>query len=95
MASIIVRHKVADYAAWKRVYDEFEWFRKAGGITAASVHRDADEPNTFVVVHQFKDVNAAREFVESDDLRAAMARAGVQGPPEIWLVEDIERVVYS
>ena len=95
MASIVIRVKVADYAAWKRVYDEFDWFRKATGITAASVYRDADEPNTVLVVQRYKDMNGAHEFAESAELPAGMARGGVQGPPEIWFVEDIEHVVYS
>jgi len=28
MATVIIRHKVEDYARWKRGYDEADWLRK-------------------------------------------------------------------
>jgi quinol monooxygenase YgiN len=88
MASMFVRHKVANYANWKRGYDAFD--KKAHGVTSASVYRDADDPNTIIVTHTFKDISAAKEFTNSDDLRSAMEQAGVQGAPEIWYGEDVE-----
>jgi quinol monooxygenase YgiN len=88
MASMFVRHKVTDYANWKREYDAFD--KKAHGVTAASVYRDPDDPSTIIVTHTFKDISTAKKFTNSDDLRSTMERAGVQGPPEIWYGEDIE-----
>jgi quinol monooxygenase YgiN len=94
MATLFVRHKVSDYGKWKRVYDEFASVRKEKGVTAASVHRDANDSNALIVVHQFKDLNAAKAFVDSEELKSAMANAGVSGPPEIWLSEDVEETPY-
>jgi quinol monooxygenase YgiN len=94
MASIFVKHKVNDYASWKRVYDDFASYRKQNGVTAASVHRDPDDPTMIIVMHRFGDVNAAQNFLNSDELRAAMANAGVSGQPEIWLTEDVEQTPY-
>lgn len=94
MATIFVRHSVDDYARWKRVYDEFASVRKEKGVTGASVHRDANDPNTLIVTQQFKDLKGATAFVNSDELKSAMADAGVRGAPEIWLSEDIERTSY-
>ena len=88
MASMFARHKVADYAAWKREYDAFD--KKAHGVKAACVYRDADDPSTIIVTHTFEDVKKAKEFTNSEDLRSTMERAGVQGAPEIWFGEDIE-----
>ena len=95
MASIFVRHRVADYARWKPVFDEHEALRREYGATAHSVHRDADDANVIIVALRVADVNRAKEFARSESLRAAMARAGVQGPPEIWFAEDIEDKRYS
>ncbi len=88
MASMFVRHKVADYVNCKREYDAFN--KKVHSVTAASIYRDADDPSTVIVTHTFKDVGAAKKFTNSDDLRSTIERAGVQGPPEIWYGEDIE-----
>ncbi len=90
MATIYVRHRVADFAKWKPVFDEHEGMRRAAGFIAHSVQRDADDPNIVIVAARVRDLARAREFAASEDLRAAMARAGVQGPPEIRFAEDIE-----
>ena len=94
MATLFARHKVSDYGSWKRVYDEFASVRKENGVTGASVHRDANDPDTIIVTHQFRDVNAARAFADSEDLKSAMAKAGVSGRPEMWFAEDIEQTPY-
>jgi quinol monooxygenase YgiN len=94
MATMFVRHKVNDYGNWKRVYDQLASVRKEKGVTGASVHRDANDPNTIVVTHRFKDMNAAKAFAGSEDLKSAMADGGVSGPPEIWFTDDIEQTPY-
>jgi quinol monooxygenase YgiN len=92
--TMLVKHKVSDYGNWKRVYDEFAPTRKEKGVTGASVHRDANDPNTIFVTHQFKDTKAATAFANSEELKSAMANAGIAGPPEIWFAEDVERTPY-
>jgi quinol monooxygenase YgiN len=91
---MFVRHKVNDYGQWKRAYDEVASVRKAKGVTAASVHRDAKDPNTIIVTHQFQNLDAAMAFANSEDLKSAMMKAGVSGPPEFWFSEDVERTPY-
>ena len=94
MATMFVRHKVSDYGNWKRVYDEFASVRRENGVTGASVHRDANDADFIIVTHQFRDMNAAKAFADSEELKSAMANAGVSGPPEIWFGEDIEQTPY-
>jgi quinol monooxygenase YgiN len=94
MATIFARHKVSDYDKWKSVYDEFASVRKERGVTGASVHHEANDPNTVIITHQFKDMDTAMAFVNSEDLKSAMMNAGVEGPPEFWFGEDIEQTPY-
>ncbi len=94
MVTMFVRHKVSDYVNWKRAYDEFAAVRKVKGVTAASVHRDPNDPDIIVITHQFEDMNAAKGFADSEDLKLAMENAGVSGPPETWFGEDIEHTPY-
>ena len=61
---------------------------------AASVHRDPKDPDIVIITHQFKDVDAAMGYANSEDLKTAMVNAGVSGPPEIWFGEDIEHTPY-
>jgi quinol monooxygenase YgiN len=94
MATMFVRHTVSDYGKWKSAYDEFASVRKQKGVTGASVHRDANDPHVIIVTHQFKNVNAAKAFANSEELKSTMAKAGVSGAPEIWFSEDIEQTPY-
>jgi len=90
MASMFIRHRVADFGKWKPVFDEHEPARREAGATAHSVHRDAADPNVVILAFRVDDLARAREFVASEELRAAMERAGVVGPPEFWFTEDVE-----
>ena len=92
MATMVIRHKVEDYARWKRGYDDADWLRKQHGITYASVHREATNPNDIIVVHQFKDMKGAGDFANA--VPPLMGEIGVIGMPEIWFSEDVERVTY-
>jgi quinol monooxygenase YgiN len=91
---MFVRHTVEDFGKWKSVYDEFAATRKKMGVAGASVHRDANDPNTLFVTHEFKDLGAAKAFANSQELKSAMAKAGVNGPPQIWFTKDVERTAY-
>ncbi|KPK02778.1 MAG: cyclase [Anaerolineae bacterium SG8_19] len=94
MATTFVKHPVNDYASWKRVYDNLAQYRKEHGVTGASVHRDPKDPNMIIVTHQFGSLSDAQAFVNSEDLKGAMQEAGVSGPPEIWVTEDVESTPY-
>jgi quinol monooxygenase YgiN len=87
-----VQHPVADYDAWKAVYDE----RSPGtfGAKFARVNRKVDEPNTITVVAGFESVEAAEGMINSPDLKAAMDRAGVTAAPRIELYEETEAITY-
>jgi len=93
MATMFIRHKVEDYARWKRGYDEADWLRKQHGVTYASVHREETDPNDIIAVHQFKDMKGAKDF--SNAVPPLMEKIGVIGSPEICFSEDVEQVAYS
>ena len=94
MPSMFIKHTVADYARWKPVFDEHQAMRMANGFTAHSLHRDADDPNVIIIAFRVSDLNRAKEFAGSEELRSAMEQAGVQGPPEIWFADDVEEKSY-
>jgi heme-degrading monooxygenase HmoA len=73
----IVHHRVADYDAWKQVYDGVRDFQREGGVRQHAVLRPADDPTMVVVVHTFDSPEAAKAFFDNPDLRGAMEQAGV------------------
>jgi heme-degrading monooxygenase HmoA len=81
MALLLILHRVADYDAWRQVYDSVSGIRESGGVTDGSVHRMADDPDNVLVLHYFDSVEKARAFTALPDLKDAMRRAEVQGEP--------------
>ena len=82
-ATLLVKHQVADYAAWRSVYDSVEGLRQQHGCTGAEVLVDPSDKEDVLVLHRFPSVDQAEAFASSAELREAMGRAGVAGPPRI------------
>jgi heme-degrading monooxygenase HmoA len=91
MPALFIRYKVADYAAWKPLFDELGSTRRANGSHGGRIYRSADDPNEVLILLEWDDLERARLFADSDDLREAMDRAGVTGRPDIWFLEDVDR----
>jgi heme-degrading monooxygenase HmoA len=84
-ATMIVRHQVGDYAAWRSVYDSVEDLRQQHGCFGAEVLVDPADKQDVFVLHRFPTLEQAQAFATSDELREAMGRAGVAGAPRIEL----------
>ena len=88
MASILIQHKVKDFATWKKVFDSVKELRTSSGELSAQVFRDADDPNQVTVLNKWDSVANAQKFAHSPELRAAMEKAGVDGPPAIHFLNE-------
>ena len=88
MPAMLIRHKIVDYGAWKPVFDEHQTTRRANGSRGGRTFRCADDPNEVVILLEWDDLERARLFADSDDLREAMDRAGVTDRPDIWFLAD-------
>jgi heme-degrading monooxygenase HmoA len=91
MTYILVIHNVENYDKWKPVYDEDGAVRKAKGSKSAFLFRNAEDPNQLIVLTQWENLEKAKNFAESDDLRITMQKAGVTGQIQINFLEEIER----
>ena len=88
MPALLIRHRVADFPAWKAVFEEQEDIRRANGSRGGRLFRSTD-PHEVLLLLEWDDLERARLFADSDDLREAMAWAGVTDRPDIWLLEDV------
>ncbi len=91
---MIVRHKVADFNNWKKVFDEMGATRATHGWIRHEVLRDAADPNLVTVVNKMKSIDGAKAYGTSPDLKDAMQRAGVISQPDISFLEDAESHSY-
>lgn len=95
MAKVIVQHHVADYDRWLPVFTEHEAVRRSHGATGHSITRGVDDPNTIVIVNDFATLEGARAFTQDPSLPAAMERGGVDGHPQVWIVDEAEARQYG
>lgn len=91
MSSMLIRHKVKDYDAWKPVYDSDAENRKAQGSMGGRLYRNASDPNEIVAVFDFGDLEEAQKFAGSPELKEKMQQAGVTDHPDIYFLEEVER----
>ncbi|MBV9280920.1 MAG: cyclase, partial [Chloroflexi bacterium] len=50
--------------------------------------RNADDPNEVIAIFEWDDLEKARQFAQSDDLRETMQRAGVADRPDVYFLEE-------
>jgi quinol monooxygenase YgiN len=88
MASVLVQHKVQDFAAWKKVFDSAVALRKSNGEVSAQVFRDASDPNKVTVLNKWSSMADAQKFIQSPELMASMEKAGVVGKPDVYFLNE-------
>ena len=87
MNSILIRHKVEDFARWKPAYDGHASVRASAGLKEEYVLRNIDNPNEVIVLFSAEDLDKAKAFAASPDLRERMQKGGVTDKPDIYLLK--------
>ena len=88
MASMLIQHKVKDFGAWKKVYDSVAGMRKSNGELSDQIFHDASDPNKLTLLFKWDSMANAQKWAQSPDLRAAMEKAGVDGPPSVSFLNE-------
>jgi hypothetical protein len=83
MVKMYVRHKVADFAKWKTVYDGHDATRKKFGVKKEEVFANLKNSKDILGVMEWENKEQAKNFIENSDIKEAMKEAGVIGAPEI------------
>ena len=86
-ATLAVRHSVADYAAWRAVYDSLDTLRAEYGCTGQQVLRDPAFANDLFITHDFPSVDQAAGFANDARLKEGMQSGGVTSAPRIEIFE--------
>jgi heme-degrading monooxygenase HmoA len=88
MATMIAKLRVANFERWKEDFESMTALRRGSGWIEHRVVRDATDPNIVTVISRVEDLDSAKRYGQSNELREAMKRSGVLGPPEIAFCED-------
>lgn len=92
MAALLIHHRVADYATWKRVFDEQGSTRWSNGCRGGQVFRNADDLSELLIVLDWDDPRRARLYSQSDELQESLKKAGASDDPDMWVLEQTEDI---
>lgn len=85
MQYVLIIHEVADYPAWKKVFDHAAKIRKEAGERSYQILKYENEPNKIVHFSAWTSISNAKAFFESPQLVEIRAKAGVKSPEFIYL----------
>ena len=90
MPYVMISHKVANYAKWKRGVKTFAAVRKAAGEKCFYACRDSKQPNDVMVWCEWDTAARMKKFMASAELRQAMEKAGVVGKPTVLFFDKMD-----
>jgi quinol monooxygenase YgiN len=94
MTHVLLRLNVEDLAKWKVVFEEAANIRKNYGSMGVRAFSKAGSPNEVVILGEYADKDLAMQMFQSQELRDAMQRAGVKGPPDITYLDEVVQLPF-
>ena len=85
ITKVLIIHEVADYPAWKAVFDAAAAIRREAGERSYQVLKYAGEPRKIVHFSNWTSIQCAKSFFESPRLVRIREDAGVIAPEFIYL----------
>ena len=86
MDYVLITHEVADYSAWKKVFNNAACLRKEAGERSYQLLHYESESNKVVHFSAWISLASARAFFESPRLVRLREEAGVKSPEFVYLV---------
>jgi heme-degrading monooxygenase HmoA len=87
MPHVLIIHEVADFPAWKAIFDSAAGIRHDAGEISFQVLKYENDPNRIVHFSRWRSLAAARAFFESERLVEIRRQAGVKAPEFLYLDE--------
>lgn len=88
---LMIRSRVKDFDAWKKSFDTHNQVRKDAGLTDRVVSYSVDDNHNITLAFAIADLDKAKTFLNSKELKERMDEAGVVGPPSIFFYRIVAR----
>jgi len=88
MATLFVHHKVQNYGAWRKVFDDLTAMRTGYGCTGHKVFQSPSDPNEITILTEWKNIEQAKTYATSADLKEGMKNAGVISQPDVMFLAE-------
>lgn len=83
MGLVLIRHRVADLATWRKGYEAHTDVRNKVGLHKVQLMRNANDPSEVVILFEAMDPKRAGEFSNSSERRRTLVKAAVFGKPAV------------
>jgi hypothetical protein len=88
---VMITHKVKDWDAWKKEFDSHKQARMDAGLSDRAVGYSVDDNHLVTLVFAITDMEKAKAFMMSKDLKDKMTAAGVEGPPTVFYYTVVQK----
>ena len=88
---VLVKHKIKDWDAWKKVFDADKPNRTNAGLTDRALGYEAGDNHMVSMVFLVSDMKKADDFSKSEALKKKMEEAGVEGPPTFFYYNQVKK----
>ena len=89
MAHVLLQFTVESYAKWKPIFDSKEDFRTQAGCLGAQIFRSGNNPLEVFCLLEWDELENARTFAASSELKKGMEEAGVTGEQNINFLHQV------
>ena len=89
--SVLIAHRVADYAAWKSSFDDGMQSRKDASCLGHYLKRGLGDDERVYIYCLASDAERLRTFLDSAELSEAMQQSEVIGEPEVTMMRPVSR----
>ena len=84
---VLVTHDVADYDAWKKVFDAGEQRRTENGFELRGIYVDSENPNMVGVFLATNDPEKTKVMIESESFKKILKEADVASKPTLTILK--------
>jgi len=88
---LMVRYKVKDFDAWKKSFESNKQVRMDAGLTDRVVAYTVGDNHNITLVFAVADMDKAKAFLDSKDLKERREAAGVEGPVNVFFYRIVQK----
>lgn len=89
MTHLLVRHKVADFPQWKKVFDSHKEAQGKAGLKLKQIFRSLADSNEVFLLFEVSDLEKAKAFLYSPEVPKAKEESGVIDQPDIYFLGQV------
>ena len=87
MATVVLNHRVKDYASWKVLFESDRARRDEAGVKQIAVGQKAGDPGNVYMVWEVADPSIIAKMMADPELQKRMQEGGVISTPEAIIIE--------